>query len=174
MTSVFVGLGSNLEHPLTQLGQALNRMGKIPQSWVVRRSSLYWTPPWGDADQPDFLNAVAEMKTGLDASALLNELQQIEREQGRTRDSGRHWGPRSLDLDLLLFGQQVIDEAQLQVPHPRMTERAFVLLPLTDLAPDIVIPGKGRACEWLKRLDMTGLRRAETAMISDHPSELSA
>lgn len=171
MTAVFVGVGSNLDRPLKQLEQALSRIQRIPQSRFVRRSPMYWTPPWGDVDQPDFLNAVVEMSTELSPAVLLKALQQIEDAQGRERDSGRRWGPRSLDLDLLLYGRQIVDEPGLQVPHPRMTERAFVLLPLTELVPDIVIPGRGRASEWLKRLDISGLRRVEAAMISDCPSE---
>lgn len=171
MTPVFVGLGSNLDRPQVQLERAASRIRQIPQSHFVRCSPMYWTPPWGDVDQPDFLNAVVELSTELEPAVLLKALQQIEDAQGRKRDSGRRWGPRPLDLDLLLYGQRIIDEPGLQVPHPRMIERAFVLVPLMDLAPEIVIPGRGRASEWLKRLDVDRLRRAEDAMISDHPSE---
>ncbi len=139
----FIGLGSNLDHPQQQIESALRALGALPQTTLLAVSPLYQSLPWGDPCQDDFVNAVAMVDTELEALSLLTFLLDIERQQGRDRNSARRHGPRTLDLDLLLYGTQIHQQPQLQVPHPRMHERAFVLLPLADLAPGAVIPPHG-------------------------------
>lgn len=151
----WVGLGSNQDQPLTQIEEALRALAAIPHTTLRQRSRLYRTPPWGRLDQPDFINAVAELDTCLDASTLLDALRRIEHAAGRERLE--RWGPRSLDLDLLLHGDTRIDTAQLQLPHPRMHERAFVLVPLAELAPDLRIEPHGRVIDLLANLDRSGI-----------------
>jgi 2-amino-4-hydroxy-6-hydroxymethyldihydropteridine diphosphokinase len=138
VTTAYVGLGSNLEDPVRQVETALEELDQLPHTRVVRRSSLYRTAPVGYAEQPDFINAVARLETGLPADRLLEELQALEHRHGRTR-SFRN-APRTLDLDLLLYGDLVLRTERLTVPHPRMKERAFVLEPLREIAPDLEIP----------------------------------
>ena len=149
MTLAYVGVGSNLDQPARQVEQALDEMDGLPQSRVVRRSSLYRSTPVGYADQPDFVNAVAQMETGLSADRLLAELQGIEARHGRRRSFAD--APRTLDLDLLMFGALEMASERLTVPHPRMHERAFVLKPLVEIAPEASIPGRGRAAQLLER-----------------------
>jgi 2-amino-4-hydroxy-6-hydroxymethyldihydropteridine diphosphokinase len=146
----FVGLGSNLGEPAQQLASAVRALATLPRSTLVAVSPGYESLPWGDPDQANFLNAVAAIDTALTPQQLLAELLRIELAHGRDRSSGRRNGPRTLDLDLLLHGAQVVDEPGLQLPHPRLHERAFVLLPLDDLAPDLVIPGVGAVKSLLK------------------------
>ena len=124
-------------------------------------SRSYWTEPVGDAGQPEFLNAVAELETSLEPLELLAELQRIEVDHGRVRDAERRWGPRTLDLDLLLYDHAVLRLPGLVVPHPRMSQRAFVLVPLADLAPALQVPAQGRVSDLLARLDLSGVRRAD-------------
>ena len=143
MTRVFVGLGSNLGDREATILRALARLQDEPELRVVRVSSLRETEPVDYVDQPQFLNGVAELETELGARDLLTRLLAIERELGRTRGEGPPLGPRTIDLDLLLYGEDTIAEAGLQVPHPRMHERRFVLEPLAEVAPDLVIPGHG-------------------------------
>ena len=138
----FVGLGANLGRPEAQVRRAIAALGEIPKTRLVSASSLYRSAPVGVGEQPDFINAVAEIETRLSALALLDELLAIEARFGRRRESPG--APRTLDLDLLLYGDEVVDEPGLVVPHPRMHERAFVLAPLAEIAPDTVVPGKGR------------------------------
>jgi len=140
---VFVGLGSNLDHPARQIEAAFEFLQGIPDSELLFRSSLYRSEPLGGIEQPDFVNAVAAMSTTLTAHAFLEELQAIERIRGR-EDSHIRWGPRLLDLDLLLYGDLTIDEPSLSVPHPGIAARNFVLLPLREIAPEFEIPGLGR------------------------------
>lgn len=142
-TRAYIGLGSNLDQPQRQIEHAVAALGRLPRSKLVAISPLYRSLPWGDPDQDDFINAVAALDTALTPVELLAELLRIEREQGRDRSGGRRNGPRTLDLDLLCHGDVRIDQPGLQLPHPRLHERAFVLLPLTDLAPDLVIPDIG-------------------------------
>ncbi|MBS3823512.1 MAG: 2-amino-4-hydroxy-6-hydroxymethyldihydropteridine diphosphokinase [Wenzhouxiangellaceae bacterium] len=158
MTRAFVGLGSNQGDSRRLLGRAWAALGGLPQTAVVRRSHVYRTAPVGDPDQPDFLNAIVEIETVLEPLTLLRGMQRIEIELGRTRDPDRRWGPRTIDLDLILFGHAVVREQDLTVPHPRMGERAFVLEPLAELAPDLEIPGLGRLSELRARLDASGVR----------------
>ena len=138
----YVGLGSNLDSPARQLESAFELLAKIPRSRLVQRSALYRSAPLGGIEQADFVNAVATMLTQLTAGELLLELQHIEQARGRERGAVR-WGPRVLDLDLLVYSNQEIDEDQLTVPHPGIGERNFVLLPLEEVAPELVIPGLG-------------------------------
>jgi len=140
-TTAFVGLGSNLEEPVRQIELAIELLKAIPDTELVSRSSLYRSAPFGTIAQPDFVNAVAKLVTVLDAYSLLQSLQEIEHSQGRVR--GERWGPRVLDLDLLVYGGARIDQPTLTVPHPGIAERNFVLLPLQEIAPDLVIPGLG-------------------------------
>lgn len=159
MTRAFVGLGSNLGDSRRQLEQALHALDGMPQTSLSRCSACYRTAPVGDPDQPEFLNAVAELDTMLEPLQLLCSMQRIEDQQGRTRDPERRWGPRTIDLDLLLFGHTVIRHPELVVPHPRMGDRAFVLLPLVELAPQLEIPGLGPVSELLADIDTAGVRR---------------
>jgi len=143
VTRAFVGLGSNLGDREATILRALARLQDEPELRLVRVSSLRETEPVGYVDQPQFLNGVAELETELPARDLLTRLLAIERELGRTRGEGPPLGPRTIDLDLLLYGEDTIAEAGLQVPHPRMHMRRFVLEPLAEVAPDLVIPGHG-------------------------------
>jgi 2-amino-4-hydroxy-6-hydroxymethyldihydropteridine diphosphokinase len=149
MHIAFIGLGSNLGDPESRLREALAALAALPGVQLTAASSLYRSAPVGHADQPDFVNAVAQLSTGLAARSLLTALLGIEERFGRKR-SFRN-APRTLDLDLLLFDADSIDEAGLVVPHPRMHERAFVLAPLLEIAPDCLIPGKGPAAALLER-----------------------
>ncbi len=126
----------------------------MPDTRLLRHSALYRSPPWGGIEQPPFINAVAELDTGLSPRALLEALLAIERNHGRRRDGAR-WGPRTLDLDLLVYGTQRVAEEGLDVPHPRLAERAFVLLPMVELQPALRIPGVGVAAELLACIDAT-------------------
>jgi 2-amino-4-hydroxy-6-hydroxymethyldihydropteridine diphosphokinase len=139
----YIGLGSNLNKPVQQIEDALGLLGEIPETRLVLVSSLYRTAPFGGVEQPDFVNAVAAVLTRLTPRDLLVQLQQLENRQGRERGATR-WGPRVLDLDLLVYSSQVITEPELSVPHPGIGERNFVLLPLEEIAPDLGIPGLGR------------------------------
>ena len=144
MTSrAYVALGSNLGDPLATVQAAFAALRNLPQTVLVAASPLYRSAPVGLRNQPDFINAVAALDTGLDPEALLDALFAIEARFGRRRDF--HHAPRTLDLDLLLHGDGIRDTPRLVLPHPRLHERAFVLLPLLDLAPDIVVPGRGPA-----------------------------
>ena len=151
MTVAFVGIGSNLEQPARQVERALAELDALPHSRVVKRSSLYRSAPLGYAAQPDFVNAVAQLETGMPAERLLDELQAIESRHGRERAFAN--APRTLDLDLLLFEKLQIKTARLTVPHPRMHERAFVLKPLLEVSPEASIPGVGPASQALKKLE---------------------
>ena len=145
MTFAYVGLGSNLDDPVAQLDVAVDALGALPDTRVSAVSSYYRSAPLGPADQPDFVNAVAELQTSLTAAGLLRDLLAIERARGRIR--GERWGPRVLDLDLLVFGDSVSVAASLQLPHPGIIERNFVLLPLQEIAPELEIPGIGRVAD---------------------------
>ena len=138
-----IGLGSNLEDPVRQVERAIDELDALPTTRVRRRSRLYRTPPWGLAGQPDFINAVAEVETSIGARDLLDQLLAIEHRRGRRRD-GERWGPRVIDLDLLLYANHRVREAGIEVPHPRLHERAFVLVPLAELVPSLDVPGQGR------------------------------
>ena len=150
LVRVYVGLGSNLGNPAENISSAISQLEKMPLVTSLVCSSLYRSEPVGFEDQPDFVNAVCSMKSGMQSDKLLQFLQQIEQEAGRQRDNVR-WGPRTLDLDLLLYGDLAISTPTLVIPHPRMHERAFVLYPLQEISPDLVIPGAGAVAELADR-----------------------
>ncbi|MCT9845095.1 2-amino-4-hydroxy-6-hydroxymethyldihydropteridine diphosphokinase [Leclercia adecarboxylata ATCC 23216 = NBRC 102595] len=139
MTLAYIAIGSNLASPLEQVNAAVQALGDIPQSRVVALSSFYRTPPLGPQDQPDYLNAAIALKTALSAESLLDNTQRIELQQGRVRKEER-WGPRTLDLDIMLFGDAVINTERLTVPHYDMKRRGFMLWPLFEIAPDLIFP----------------------------------
>lgn len=139
MTDVYLGLGSNLASPLKQIQRCVDALQAEPGLQVVALSPLYGSAAVGPGQQPDYVNGAAHIRTAMNASELLRTLQQIEQQQGRERGPVR-WLPRTLDLDILLYGNDVIDLPHLHIPHPRMCERNFVLLPLFDLAPDLILP----------------------------------
>ena len=143
MTDVvaWIGLGSNLDNPVRQVNTALAALDDLPKSRLRACSGLYRSAPMGPQDQPDYINAVAALDTALSAPALLEALQGIEQAHARVR--GRHWGPRTLDLDILLYGDAVIDSPTLSVPHPGLATRNFVLAPLAEIAPRLTVPGLG-------------------------------
>ena len=157
---VFIGLGSNLGEPRRQLERALYALAALEHTRLVAQSSFYHSAPMGPVDQPDYLNAVAELETLLPPEALLDQLQSIEAAQGRARS--RHWGPRTLDLDLLLYGDEIISTDRLRVPHRGLPQRAFVLYPLAELAPGLDVPGAGRIEELAARVAPAGTVRAST------------
>ncbi len=147
MARAFIALGANLGRPGVQVQRALELLALLPQSWLVKHSRLYSSSPVGFADQPDFVNAVAELETRLSPDALMESLFAIEALLGRMRTFKN--APRTLDLDLLLYDDLIVRSPDLILPHPRMHERAFVLVPLAEIAPDAVIPGHGVAARLL-------------------------
>jgi 2-amino-4-hydroxy-6-hydroxymethyldihydropteridine diphosphokinase len=146
LADAYVGLGSNLDDPVDQVRRALDALDTLPLTQCIAASRLYVSRPVGPQDQPHFINAVAHLRTRLSPLALLDQLQALEQRYRRVRQ--RHWGPRTLDLDLLLYEDEILDLPRLRVPHPEMTARAFVLLPLAELAPRLQLPG-GRRIEEL-------------------------
>lgn len=142
-----IGLGANLGDAIAAVQGALQALDTIPGTRLLQASRLYRTPAWGKTDQPAFVNAAALVDTTLDARELLDHMLSIERDFGRDRAGGERWSARTLDLDLLLYGDEVIDEPGLHVPHPHLHERAFALVPLVEVAPDAIIPGRGRASD---------------------------
>jgi len=157
VTLACIGLGANLGDAAQTLRGAFAALAELPQTTLRTRSQLYATPAWGNEDQPPFINAAAVLDTALPAQALLEALLGIEHAFGRVRDPAVHWGPRVLDLDLLLYADQVIDLPQLKVPHPFLHERAFALVPLAEIAPDALIPGQGRIRDAVMRIDISGI-----------------
>jgi 2-amino-4-hydroxy-6-hydroxymethyldihydropteridine diphosphokinase len=152
MEFAYIGLGSNLADPVAQVEAGLRALTALPQTRFVQRSRLFRSAPWGRLDQPEFINAVAMLETALSPRALLDALLAIERAAGRERD-GTHWGPRVLDLDVLVYGDRVVNESGLRVPHPHLAERAFVLVPLAEIAPDLNIAGFDSVKTMLARID---------------------
>jgi 2-amino-4-hydroxy-6-hydroxymethyldihydropteridine diphosphokinase len=138
----YIGLGSNLNGPVRQLNDAIELLATIPHTKLVARSSLYRSAPFGGVEQPDFVNAAVSLLTRLTVRKLLDELQQIEMQRGRQQSDVR-WGPRVIDLDLLVYSNDQVEESSLIVPHPGIAERNFVLLPLKEIAPGLAIPGLG-------------------------------
>ncbi|HEY0197555.1 MAG TPA: 2-amino-4-hydroxy-6-hydroxymethyldihydropteridine diphosphokinase [Rhodanobacter sp.] len=157
MTRAYVALGSNLGDPRQQVLDAMMALARLPATSVVQRSSLYRTPPWGIAEQPPFVNAVVELDTDLSPNALLDALLDLEQRAGRVRAERN--GPRTLDLDLLHVDGVQLDDERLSLPHPRMMDRAFVLLPLNDVAPALLPAGSRTVAERLAELDLTGYER---------------
>ena len=155
LVSAFIALGSNLDDPVAQIRSALSTLAAMLETRLVRHSSLYRSPPVGYRDQPEFVNAVAEIRTRLAPRELLDQILAVESNQGRIRDFPN--APRPLDLDILLYGGYVVNEPGLTIPHPRMLERAFVLVPLAEIAPDAVVPGVGRVAGLAIKVDSSGL-----------------
>jgi 2-amino-4-hydroxy-6-hydroxymethyldihydropteridine diphosphokinase len=155
--TAYVALGSNLDDPRAQIRSALDRLAALPGTRLVRQSSLYRNPPAGGLDQPEFMNAVAEIETRMTPRRLLDALLDIERARGRVRDYPN--APRTLDLDIVLYGDRTVREPGLVVPHPRMLERAFVLVPLAEIAPDAVVPGEGRVADLAREVDASCMIR---------------
>lgn len=154
----YVGLGANLGDAEASVRAAIEALGGLPRTRLMAASRLYASPAWGREDQPDFVNAVAWLRTSLTARELLDGLLETERGFGRNRENALRWGPRTLDLDLLLYARSRIDEPGLQVPHPYLHQRAFALLPLLEIAPDVVIPGQGRAQDAVSLLPASDIR----------------
>lgn len=157
MTRVYLALGSNLADPLQQVDEALAALDRIPQTQRVATSSFYRTPPYGPPDQPDYLNAVVALETALAPESLLDHTQRIELAHGRVRKAER-WGPRTLDLDILLFGDAVIETLRLTVPHYDMHNRAFMLVPLLEIAPAAHLPDGRPLAALLATLDRSEIR----------------
>ena len=153
----YVGLGSNLSDPAAQVREALRSLARLPQTLCVAASRLYGSRALGPVTQPDFVNAVAGLLTRLTSVELLRQLRQLEGHAGRPAVH-EHWGPRVLDLDVLVFGREQCAGPELVLPHPGVVERNFVLYPLADIAPDLEVPGLGRVAELKGRIASTGLR----------------
>lgn len=163
LTRAYIALGSNLDNPREQLQNALHALERLPQSTLIGCSHAYRSAAIGPGAQPDYLNAVARLDTELDAATLLQALQAIENAQGRVRT--QRWGPRTLDLDLLLFGDDSIDTATLQVPHPRLAERDFVLYPLREISDTNLTLPDGRDIDSLvAQLPASTLERIDTPL----------
>lgn len=167
MIRVFIGLGSNLggdiegvyKNSKAQLDQALATIAKQPQIKLIKVSSFYQTPAIGPGQQADYINAAAVIETTLSAYELLDFLQAVENQQGRVR--AERWGPRTLDLDILLYGQMIENTPRLTLPHPRIHERAFVLIPLTDLDPDLIIENKQNVTQLLANCSAQGILKID-------------
>jgi 2-amino-4-hydroxy-6-hydroxymethyldihydropteridine diphosphokinase len=158
-----IGLGANLGNAAATIVAAFDALAGLPKTRLLRRSRLYRTPAWGMTAQPDFVNAAALVATSLSAPDLLMQLLGVERQAGRDRSAQtERWGPRVLDLDLLLYGDARVAQHGLHVPHPHLRERAFVLVPLAEIAPDAVVPGHGRVAALLANIDCEGVRPLES------------
>lgn len=153
----YVGLGSNLADPGAQVTQGIMAIAKLPETRIIAQSSFYRSAPMGPPDQPDYINAVAAIETPQTAHDLLASLQAIEARHGRAR--GVRWGPRTLDIDILLYGVERIAGPGLTVPHPGLSERAFVLYPLYEIAPDLEVPGLGSLARLLSHYEGRGVER---------------
>tara|TARA_R110000737_G_scaffold65314_1_gene93087 strand:- start:3276 stop:3767 length:492 start_codon:yes stop_codon:yes gene_type:complete len=153
----YIGLGSNLSGPQAQIAAALDKLKQLEHCTVNKVSSLYFSRPMGPKDQPDYMNAVVAIVTSLSPLALLDVLQNIENDAGRVRKDNR-WGARVLDLDILLFDQQVIDTERLTLPHYGLKLREFVLLPLAEIAPNLVLPDGASIAELAKQIEKNGLK----------------
>jgi len=158
MASVLIALGGNVGDVRTTFGKAIATICGMAQAALVARSSDYATPPWGDEEQPPFINACIEIDTALDPHALLFVLHKVEQKFGRDRAKERRWGPRTLDLDMIAYDDMSIDKVELTLPHPRLFERAFVLVPLAEIAPDRLIRGR-RIKDALADLSTEGIER---------------
>ena len=157
MALAYIGLGSNLADPQAQISSALDKLAQLENCQVSQVSSLYFSRPMGPQDQPDYMNAVVAIETNLSAIALLDQLQHIEQNAGRIRKDNR-WGARVLDLDILLFAQQVINTGRLTIPHYGLKKREFVLLPLAEIAPDLILPDGDNIQELADQINKNGLK----------------
>ncbi len=162
----YIGLGANLHQPVAQLQAAISHLQQLPQSRLITVSSFYSSKPMGPQDQPDYVNAVAELHTSLQPEALLDQLQQIELEQGRQRKDER-WGPRTLDLDILLVNNLQINTARLTVPHYGMKQREFVLYPLAEIAPQLTLPCGTVLGTLLSQIPLNGLHKLPAIAATD-------
>jgi 2-amino-4-hydroxy-6-hydroxymethyldihydropteridine diphosphokinase len=151
MAFVYIGLGANLNQPQQQIKQALIELANLPSSKLIAQSSLYLSKPVGPQDQPDYVNALALIETQLTPLLLLDALQELEHDHGRIRK--RHWGERTLDLDIILIDNQIIDSERLQVPHPFAQQRSFVLYPLFEISPQLIFPDGSALEQLLTELD---------------------
>jgi 2-amino-4-hydroxy-6-hydroxymethyldihydropteridine diphosphokinase len=156
---VFIGMGGNVGDVASAMQSAMLAIGDLPETQLIACSSLYSSPAHGGIVQADYLNAVLEIQTAASPQALLEALLAIERDHGRDRATEQRWGPRRLDLDILLFGHRIIDESELQIPHPRLAERVFVLAPLAELDKDLTIPGLGALMPLLDDIIHQPIRR---------------
>jgi|TARA_B110000240_G_C13493345_1_gene450625 2-amino-4-hydroxy-6-hydroxymethyldihydropteridine diphosphokinase len=158
MIEVYIGLGSNLAQPEKQIQAACDKISALTDSLLIKCSSLYQSQPMGPKDQPDYVNAVVLIKTALSPNSLLQHTQLIESQQGRIRKANR-WGPRTLDLDMLLFGKQQINQEHLTVPHCGMKQREFVLYPLFEIAPDLILPCGEKLADLVLTCPLNGLQK---------------
>jgi 2-amino-4-hydroxy-6-hydroxymethyldihydropteridine diphosphokinase len=158
---VYIALGSNLDDPHVQVAEGIDELAALPDTEVEAQSSLYESEPMGPQDQPDYVNAVVRLRTTLSPEALLDDLQAIEQRHGRQRT--RHWGARTLDLDILLYGEQQIAGPRLQIPHPGIAARNFVLYPLAEIDSQLEIPGQGSVAELLSACSKGRLVRLDSA-----------
>ena len=159
---VYIGVGSNLGDSEGKAQKAFDAMGKLEDTRVLKTSSLYSSKPMGPQDQPDYINAVCLIETALKPHGLLKQLQRIELEEGRER-KGERWGPRTLDLDILLYGSENIDTADLIIPHYGMAEREFVMVPLFEIAPNMVMHDGKPISAWVANCSLDGLRRLRSS-----------
>ncbi|MFI4955072.1 MAG: 2-amino-4-hydroxy-6-hydroxymethyldihydropteridine diphosphokinase [Gammaproteobacteria bacterium] len=161
--TTYIALGSNLNNPVAQLHAAIRTLSQLPNSALIRTSSFYQNPPFGPP-QPDFINAVAELQTSLSAEDLLITLHKIEQQQGRIRTEERN-GPRTLDLDIILYGNMIIQSADLTIPHPRLYARPFVLIPLYEITPNLVFPDGRELKDCIQEKDYRDLKRVYTQSV---------
>lgn len=156
MALAWIGLGSNLDDPPARLREAIAHIASLPGCAVLRVAPFYRSPPWGPVAQPDFVNSVVEIETSMAPLDLLEALLQVEQAMGRIREA--RWGPRRIDLDLLHVEGGACDSERLQLPHPRLAERAFVLRPWLDLQAELALPGQGRLADLAKKVDCSNLQ----------------
>ncbi|ANO33646.1 2-amino-4-hydroxy-6-hydroxymethyldihydropteridine diphosphokinase [Vibrio breoganii] len=157
MINAYIAVGSNLGDPVAQAKQAIESLKDLPRSRVIQASSLYSSTPMGPQNQPDYINAVVKIETELQPLELLDNTQKIENEQGRVRKEER-WGPRTLDLDIILYGDETIDQPRLVVPHYGMREREFVLYPLLEIEPNLILPDGSALSQLIESVDRNGLQ----------------
>ena len=158
MRCTYIAIGSNLNNPLQQVKKAMAALSRLPETRLLNASSCYRSKPLGPCDQPDFINAVVAVETTFSPHQLLQQTQCIEQSQGRVR-SGQRWGPRVIDLDIVLYESEVIETADLTIPHPGLTEREFVLYPLLELVPDVRLPSGEPLAAWVSRCPLNGLEQ---------------
>jgi 2-amino-4-hydroxy-6-hydroxymethyldihydropteridine diphosphokinase len=158
MAEAFIALGGNVGDVRATFERSIAGLCRDQSVRLTTRSSDYRTPPWGVTDQPPFINAVIGVSTNLEPHALLSRMQDCERALGRDRTKGQHWGPRTIDLDLLLYDDRIINDQTLTLPHPRMLERAFVLVPFAEIAPDRIVGGV-KVHDALARIDAEGIEK---------------
>jgi 2-amino-4-hydroxy-6-hydroxymethyldihydropteridine diphosphokinase len=159
MIDAYIALGSNLDDPLCQVELAIQNITSLAHCQLIKQSSWYRSRAVGPGEQADYINGVVKIRTSQQPEQLLDALLTIETRQGRVRNT--RWGPRTLDLDILLYGQEITNDENLQIPHPRMLERNFVLYPLFDVEPGLIIPGNGPLAHWINKSDQNGLEKIQ-------------